>query len=194
MGSVCEHDRANRRQSDAVDCQTVREIQHTRRRQVVRIGNDGLSMRRYSTILQSSNAGTETDKNRDSASTTRVESAEGDVARNIRRLSDAKSNPAVFRSTGPRKPGRMVDVPRMYSISDARHVKFNNVVTVFQPMDWSPDVYRDARKGPWMIAAADRCRFLRRIKQTELDLGDIFSSDHRERIKCQLTLSALQLN
>ena len=74
----------------------------------------------------------------------------------------------------------------MSAVSSGRRVKFDHTVTVYTPIDWLPDVYRDARKGPWMYLAADRCRFKRRIKQTELLLGDIFCDAHRENVRLRL--------
>ena len=63
-----------------------------------------------------------------------------------------------------------------------RNVLFSDIVTVFKPTDWSPDEYREARKGYWMQIAADRYRFRRRISRTETELGTTFSADHREKI------------
>jgi hypothetical protein len=47
---------------------------------------------------------------------------------------------------------------------------------VFTPTDWPAD---EARKGQW---TRDRFRFMRRIKETELILGSIFSNEHRDRM------------
>ena len=70
--------------------------------------------------------------------------------------------------------------------TSGRTVKFGDTTMIYTPMDWSPDAYRDARKGPWISIAADRCRFNRRIKQTECVLGDIFCDAHREDVKRRL--------
>jgi hypothetical protein len=55
-------------------------------------------------------------------------------------------------------------------------------------MDWSPDTYCAARKGPWLQAAINHRRFLRRIQPTEMQLGDIFKTDHRERMRERFSL------
>jgi hypothetical protein len=62
---------------------------------------------------------------------------------------------------------------RMRSISVERTVKFDERLIVYKLNDWPADVYREARRGQWMQYAADRCRFKRRIRQTELKLGNI---------------------
>jgi hypothetical protein len=67
---------------------------------------------------------------------------------------------------------------RMQSLTVARTVKFDE----FKLNDWPADVCREARRGQWMQYAADRCRFKRRIRQTEIKLGNIFSDEHRDRI------------
>ena len=71
---------------------------------------------------------------------------------------------------------------RMRSLSVAKTVKFDERVIVHKLNDWPADVYREARRGQWMQYAADRYRFKRRIRQTELKLGNIFSDEHRNRI------------
>jgi len=73
-------------------------------------------------------------------------------------------------------------VQRMQSFSVRRKVLFDACnITLFTPTDWSAEDYCDARKGQWMQFACDRFRFDRRIKETELLLGNIFSIEHRER-------------
>jgi hypothetical protein len=71
---------------------------------------------------------------------------------------------------------------RMQSLLVARTVKFDERVTVYKQNDWPADVYMEARRGQWMQYAVDRCRFKRRIRQTEILLGNIFSDEHRNRI------------
>jgi hypothetical protein len=71
---------------------------------------------------------------------------------------------------------------RMQSLLVARTVKFDERVIVHKLNDWPADVYREARREQWMQYAADRCRFKRRIRQTEIKLGNIFSDEHRNRI------------
>lgn len=74
----------------------------------------------------------------------------------------------------------------MQSLSIRRKVLFDtDNIIVFTPTDWPADVYREARKGQWMQMARDRFRFMRRIKETELILGNIFSNEHRDRIICR---------
>ena len=71
---------------------------------------------------------------------------------------------------------------RMSSLSIRRTVTFDKHITVFQLGDWSPEIYRAARKGPWMQLAVDGHRFKRRIRQTELALGNIFTDSHRNKM------------
>lgn len=65
----------------------------------------------------------------------------------------------------------------------SRTVSFATDVTVFIPLDWSPETYRLARQGPWLQIAVDRHRFMRRIRQTENDLANIFTIEHRDRMR-----------
>jgi hypothetical protein len=55
-----------------------------------------------------------------------------------------------------------------------RTVKFAERITVYELNDWPADVYLEARRGQWMQHAVDRCRFIRRIKQTDIELGKYF--------------------
>ena len=52
--------------------------------------------------------------------------------------------------------------------------------------DWPEDVYRQARKGPWMHFAADRKRFERRIKETDRLLRRVLDDRHRARVRLML--------
>ena len=70
----------------------------------------------------------------------------------------------------------------MSSLSVRRTVTFDKRITVFRFNDWSPEVYRAARKGQWMQLAVDGHRFKRRIQQTELALGNIFTNVHRDKM------------
>jgi hypothetical protein len=74
----------------------------------------------------------------------------------------------------------------MQSLLVIKTVKFDERITVYELNDWPVDVYLEARRGQWMQHAVDRCRFKRRIKQTEIELGNTFSDDHRKKIVCRL--------
>ena len=72
----------------------------------------------------------------------------------------------------------------MQPLSVRRRVRFSDRHdTVLELNDWTAQDYRDARKGPWLHYAADRHRFKRRIRQTELVLRDILTESHRDRIR-----------
>jgi hypothetical protein len=66
---------------------------------------------------------------------------------------------------------------RMQSLSVARTVKFDERVIVHTLNDWPADECRKTRRGQCMQYATDRSRFKRRIRQTELKLGYIFSDE-----------------
>jgi hypothetical protein len=74
----------------------------------------------------------------------------------------------------------------MQFILVARTVKLAERVTVYKLNDWPADVCREARRGQWMQYAVHRHRFQRRIGQTEIKLGNIFSDKHRNRIVYRL--------
>ena len=107
------------------------------------------------------------------------------VHQNPSKASGAGGDTNVFVSTRPLQSGGRSIVSRMSSLSVGRNVMFDERVTVYEPNDWPPHVYREARKGHWMRDAADRRRFERRIVETERRLGNIFTDNHRNRIKCR---------
>ena len=90
--------------------------------------------------------------------------------------------PTVFGSVRPSESRGRSIVQRMSSLSVRRAVTFDEHITVFRFSDWSPEMYRAARKGPWMQLAIDGQRFKRRIQQTELALGNIFTDNHRNEM------------
>ena len=98
------------------------------------------------------------------------------------KISGAIYRSTVFDSTRPSESGGRSIVQRMSSLSVRRTISFDKHITVFRFNDWSPEVYRAARKGPWMQLAVDRHRFKRRIQQTELALGNIFTDNHRNKM------------
>ena len=83
----------------------------------------------------------------------------------------------TYQGTNYASPQRPLDLVVL------RTVSFATNVTVFIPFDWSPATYRLASQGPWVQIAVDRHRFMRRIRQTEIDLANIFSIQHRDRMR-----------
>ena len=119
-----------------------------------------------------------------------MEYAEGDRSADECKVPSADNDGDVFEPSGSLQFGSSAVVPGMFPVSIDRSVTFCNRLTVYTPRDWSSDDYRAARKGPWMLFAVDRHRFLRRIKQTERNLGDIFSDSHRAKVIQRLSFYA----
>jgi hypothetical protein len=157
---------------------------------VVRIRNDGIRLRGHSSVLLSSYPGTPTIQEGNRSTTTGMEHAEGDRTTDEREIPNSDDDADVFLASGSLQPRRSAIVSGMLSLSIRRTVTFSDTVTKYTPIDWSPGVYRDARKGPWMQHAVDRHRFKRRIKQTEKALGDIFTVTHRDKVKKRLLFYA----
>ena len=179
MESVCiGSSRTSRRKSKRTVEKSVRETESTDRREMVRVGDDGLQMCRHpSVLLQPDCPRAETYKDGDRTTHRRMEHAEVSHSADLSKLSRDSASPDVFISTRPLQPGRRMVVHGMQSFHDGRNVLFNDIVTVYEPVDWSPEEYRNARRGEnWMQAAADRDRFKRRINQSETELGNIFSA------------------
>jgi Phosphatase-1 catalytic subunit binding region len=186
MGTVRTIIRTNRRESPTDSGESVCKILHPHRREVARVGDDGLRMCGHSTILLSSDSRTPTEQAGNRSTPQRMEHVEGDHSTGAHEVPSAEHNANVLVASRPLQSGGSALVPRMFSLSIGRNVSFDSNVTVYTPNDWSPRTYRNARKGPWMQHAVDRCRFRRRIKQTEIDLGEIFSDDNRDRVKRRL--------
>ncbi|XP_078511260.1 uncharacterized protein LOC144770531 [Lissotriton helveticus] len=66
-----------------------------------------------------------------------------------------------------------------------KKVRFSPVVKVHQMIAWSY-AHRAARRGPWEEHARDRCRFQRRITETESAIGYCLDPAHRELVWARL--------
>lgn len=62
-----------------------------------------------------------------------------------------------------------------------KKVRFDSNVVTHYMIYWNY-AYRLARIGPWQIFAIDRCRFKRRIEESEKLIAPVFSEQHRESI------------
>lgn len=186
MGSVRTCIRPDRRESTTDEGKSACAVLHTHRRKMVRVGDERVRMRRHSPILLPSDSRTATDQEGYRTPNHRMGQTERRRATTRHKVSDADDNSDVLISSRPLQPGRRTILSRMLSLSVGRTVSFDNRVSVYTPIDWSPNTYRHARAGPWMQLAADRCRFKRRINLTEVALGDIFSDSHRDKVKRRL--------
>ncbi|XP_069803203.1 protein phosphatase 1 regulatory subunit 15A [Dendropsophus ebraccatus] len=66
-----------------------------------------------------------------------------------------------------------------------KKVRFSPKVTVHPIVTWS-FAHRMARRGPWEEYARDRCRFQKRIAETEAAIGFCLDPYHREKIRARL--------
>ncbi|XP_056397816.1 uncharacterized protein LOC130293312 [Hyla sarda] len=66
-----------------------------------------------------------------------------------------------------------------------KKVRFSPKVTVHPIITWS-FAHRMARKGPWEEYARDRCRFQKRIAETEAAIGSCLDPHHRDKIRARL--------
>ena len=151
---------------------------------MVYLCNEWVQLRRYPTVLLESGAGSQTDAKGDGDTTTRMEQAEGGNTATTHQVPAHRCGRDVLESTEPLQPGERVIVSGMQSLSVRKRVRFSDRPNdVFELNDWTAQDYRNARKGPWLHYAADRHRFKRRIKQTELVLRDILTDSHRDRVR-----------
>jgi hypothetical protein len=186
MGTPYKSYRADRRKCQPVIDETERGSETTNRREVLRVGNKRIYVRGSEGILLPPDQRSESDETGNCPTCHRVDHVEGRNASTVGQVPHTDIYDPVHVRTGSSKPGGSASVFGMSSLSIRRKVLFVPDVSVFTPTDWPADVYRDARKGYWIQAAVDRKRFERRIKQTELELGDIFTNEHRERYCCFL--------
>uniref|UniRef100_A0A4W3GLA2 Protein DP71L n=1 Tax=Callorhinchus milii TaxID=7868 RepID=A0A4W3GLA2_CALMI len=66
-----------------------------------------------------------------------------------------------------------------------KKVRFSPNVELHRMITWS-FAYRAARKGPWEECGRDRCRFQRRIAETETIIGRCFEQKHRDAVWAEL--------
>jgi hypothetical protein len=107
-----------------------------------------------------------------------MDCVEGDCSSTTPETSDVSDSSTLHVPVRSSEYGRGSIVYGMSSLSVRPTVTFSANVTVHKFIDRAPD----ARKGPWMQLAVDRHRFQRRIRQTELALGTIFTVEHRNKM------------
>ena len=183
MRTVCEDYWKSGRSRQQPARKAVRTTKPTHRREVLHIGDDGVRVRRHSPILlQLRVEGTQTEQERYRSTTPGMDRAEGDYPTTTPETSSVVYHSTLQLSARSSELGGSSIVRGMSSLSVRRTVTFDKRITVITLTDWPTDVYRAARKGQWMQLAVDRHRFKRRIQQTELELGNIFTDDHRDKM------------
>ena len=164
-------------------CKTVRTTKPTHWRKVLHIGDDGIRVCRHSPfLLQSRVEKSASEQERYRSTTPGMDRAEGDYSTTTPETSSVVYHPTLQLSARSSESGGSSIVRGMSSLSIRRTVTFDKRITVITLTDWPTDVYRAARKGQWMQLAVDRHRFKRRIQQTELTLGNIFTDNHRNKM------------
>lgn len=172
MGDVVHSYRATRRRSKPVDDQAERRPEVTDRRQMVRLDLNRICLHRSPRMVFPPDQGGETHDEGDSFTNKRMASVERGVSTTFHQVPDSSDHHPVCLSTGSSEPGGSACVSRMSSLSMGRTVFFDtDNITYFTPTDWSAEDYCKARKGEWAQIAADRFRFKRRIRDTELLIG-----------------------
>ena len=182
MGTVCTTHRRDRRERQRIDRQTICAIESSDRRKVARVCEDGVNMCQHYPVLLPLGEETQPRQTWDCTTTFGMDRAERRDSTSTSEISDTVYGPAMFYSVQPPESRRRSLVQRMSAVSIRQTVTFDKHITVFRLNDWSPEIYRAARKGLWMQLAVDRHRFKRRIQQTELVLGNIFTDSHRDKM------------
>ena len=182
MGTVCTMHRRDRRQRQRTDCKAICAIESTDRRKMVRVCDDRVRVCQHSPVLLPLGEGTQPRQTRDRATTSGMGRTEGRDSTSTSEIPDTVYGPAMFCPVRPSESRGRSIVQRMSAVSIRRTTTFDKHITVFYFTDWSPEIYRAARKGPWMQLAVDGHRFKRRIQQTELALGNIFTDYHRDKM------------
>ena len=182
MGRICTMHRRHQRERQQLDCETIRGTKSNDRREMARFGDNRVCLCRHSPVLLPLCEGAQTEQAGHRTTTSGMVHAEGSDTASTSKVSGAGCCPAVLDSIGPSELGGGSIVHRMHSISIRRTVTFDKRITVYLLDYWAPELYRAARKGPWMQLAVDRHRFKRRIQLTEVALGNIFTDIHRDKM------------
>ena len=186
MGSICRNLSDGGSKPGQHASTTGRHSAVPYRWSVLYIGDEWIQLRRHPAVLLESGAGRQTDEEGDRVTTRRMGEAEGDRSDRARQVPDHRCDSDVFESTGPFQPGERIRLHRMLPVSTRRRVRFSDQNDICELNDWPADVYREARKGPWIHFAADRHRFRRRIEQTELMLCDVLNNSNRDKVRRRL--------
>ena len=188
MGKVCSSDTISQRTDG--DGEEGRDGENTRtyRRRNVRIDRHVAqgSAHRPSRILRSQDGGNSCEQTWNKPTFDRM-GENADVCREVhQRPSVRPRSPTVFERNGTCEPGVGAFVSRVQSTQIRPRVRFSERVEIFELNDWPADIYRQARKGPWMYMAVDRKRFERRIRHSEPILSRILTVEHRDIIRAML--------
>ena len=182
MDSIFTMHRRDHRERQRADCKAICAIESSNRRKMVRVCDDWVCMCQHSPVLLSHGEGAQPRQTGDRTTPLGMEQTKGGDTTTTPEIPSAIYSPTVFDSTRSSKSSGRSIVQRMSSVSIRRTTTFDKHITVFYFTDWSPEIYRAARQGPWMQLAVDRHRFKRRIQQTELVLGNIFTDVPRNKM------------
>ena len=128
-----------------------------------RLRNFGFSMRRRSRVLYKPERRVETVKERPGSTSTRIHQAEAGDSRNRKEVSGHRNNDTVQRKSSGST--RCFLVCGMQSLQLVPRVRFSGRTDICVLDDWPAEIYRNARKGPWMHYAVDRHRFRKGLKR-----------------------------
>jgi len=143
----------SRKHATAAACQSTA----SHRRQVLRLGNERVQMRRHPTVLLEHDDGSPTDTKGNRSTHLRVGETEGSRADSTRQVPGHRGDADMQQSVQPLQPGSGVLVSGMLSLSIGKRVRFTDRDDdVYELTD-----YRNARRRPWMRYAAERHRFKR---------------------------------
>ena len=184
MGSTDESYGANRGSPTTTCCQAVCTLLSTPRRQSARVGVNGIQLRGPQGVLPSRETRTPTELRGNRTTSQGMDDVERTTAADPQRTPDTGVNGNMSRHARSPEPIGTCLVRRVQSFSIRKTVRFDTIVRVYQPTDWSYEDYRSARVGPWMQLAVDRARFKRRIQQTDQLIGHVF--DQRNRVRRRL--------
>jgi len=174
MGTPYKSYRANRRSRKPVNNETECRYEADERQKVVRLNYNRIPQRGSTRMVPSPHERSSSNETRNCSTTNRLQHVVRDNSTVVHQVPRSTDDDTVFLRSGSPEPGGSSYVFGVQSLSIRRKVFFDtDNITVFTPTDWTPVDYSDARKGEWIQYACDRNRFDRRIKETELLLGNI---------------------